>query len=77
MNDSESSQGLRTLLLMLLSFFVGSIGNWLSMLINSIRQSRVGWAIALFFLSPLACWIYYLFIYVPKSGNYIKRIDRQ
>lgn len=77
MNETESNQGLGLLLLMIVMFFVGAFGNWILMLINSVQHSRVGWVLAIVFLSPLACWIYFLLVYVPQSGHFIRRIDSQ
>lgn len=60
------------LALMILLLFMGLLGGWLSMLINAIKNSRVGWAMALFFLAPFSYWIYFVFVYIPHSGHYIK-----
>lgn len=69
----ESNQMSSMTIPMIVMFFIGGIVNWISMLIHSIKQSRVGWTLANVFLAPLSSWLYFLFIYVRTSGNYMIR----
>ena len=75
-DGGASKTGLYDLLFGVSLVLIGVIGNWLSMLIDAIKSSRVGWALAIFFLSPFGCWLYYLLVYVASSGNYVSADTR-
>lgn len=48
----------------------GDLILWLWMLIDCLKQKelkhRVFWGLALFFMSMLACLVYWLFVYMPR-----------
>lgn len=48
-------------------FLIGFFAHFFLMLIDSIRQSRVAWTLAIFFLSPFGCWFYFLLVYVRRG----------
>lgn len=74
-SDAESSQMSSMVMPMILTLFIGCIVNWISMLIHSIKQSRVGWVLVIVFLAPFSSWLYFLFIYLRASGNYMSAIE--
>ena len=58
--------------LILMSMFIGIFPfliNFFHMLITAIKQSSVLWALIIFFV-PFGNFVYYLFIYIPKSEKY-------
>lgn len=59
--------------LFIATFFALSILSvvfWLWMLIDAISDSRVGWALAIFFFGTIAALLYALFGRIPRTASY-------